>query len=153
MQAWRLCQAAHKATAFTGDGVRLYGGRWNRKGQPAVYAAASQSLAALEILVHVDTDLIPNDFVAFAIDIPDEITVEHVAPGELPPNWRDGYPPLGCQAMGGEWLDQGRSAIFAVPSVIIPTETNFILNPKHADFARLHIHPPTIFTFDPRLWR
>lgn len=118
-----------------------------------MYAAATLSLAALEILVHVDTDLISNDFVAFAVDVSDGVAIERISPSELPSNWREEYPPLGCQALGGDWLDQLRSAVLAVPSAVIPDETNYILNPEHADFANLLVHPPEIFTFDQRLWR
>lgn len=153
IRAWRLCQAAHQATAFSGDGARRYGGRWNRKGQSAVYAASTQSLAALEILAHVDTDLVPNDFIAFAVDIPDEIATECVALADLAPNWREAYPPLSCQTLGSTWIEQCRSAVLAVPSAIIPTETNYIFNPEHPDFVSLLVHPPTAFTFDQRLWR
>lgn len=153
IRVWRLCQGSHRTTAFSGDGARRYGGRWNHKGQAAVYAAATQSLAALEILVHVDTDLVANDYVAFAVDIPDGIAVERIGSADLPPNWREAYPPLACQAVGGAWLERGRSAVLAVPSAIIPFETNYILNPNHPDFAALRVQPPTAFTFDQRLWR
>ena len=94
IRVWRLCQVVHRAIAFSGEGARRYGGRWNRKGRPVVYTAATQSLAALEILVHVDTDLVPNDFVAFAVDIPEFLTSEHIRPEDLAPHWRDEDPPL-----------------------------------------------------------
>jgi RES domain-containing protein len=148
---WRLCQTAHQSTAFRGDGARRYGGRWNRKGQAAVYTAATQSLAALEVLVHVDTDLVVNDSVVFAVDIPDDVAIERMLLTELPPDWREEYPPLACQTLGGVWLEQGRSVVLAVPSAIIPAETNYLLNPEHSDFDRLIIQPPTPFKFDPRL--
>ena len=153
IRAWRLCQAAHQGTAFTGEGARRYGGRWNHKGQAAVYTAATQSLSALEILVHTDTDLVANDYVVFAVDFPADVAIETVLPAELPPRWRDEYPPLACQSLGGAWLEQGRSAVLAVPSAIIPSETNYILTPGHPEFAQLLIQPPAPFTFDPRLWR
>lgn len=118
-----------------------------------MYAAATQSLAALEILVHADTDLVANDYIVFAVDIPDEIRLEDIASADLPPDWREAYPPSACQTLGSAWLEQGRSAVLAVPSAIIPTETNYILNPRHPDFARLVVQLPTTFTFDRRLWR
>ena len=78
LRVWRLCQVAQQATAFSGDGARRYGGRWNSRGLAAVYTAATQSLAALEILVHVDTDLVPNDFMLFAVDIPESVPVTRI---------------------------------------------------------------------------
>ena len=153
IRAWRLCLAAHRATAFSGDGARRYGGRWNHKGQAAVYTAATQSLAALEILVHADTDLVANDYVVFAVDIPDGVAVERVALADLPPQWREEYPPSVCRDLGSAWLAQGRAAVLAVPSAVIPAETNYLLNPEHPDFASLLIKAPSAFMFDPRLWR
>ncbi|WP_434129809.1 RES family NAD+ phosphorylase [Methylocaldum sp. GT1BB] len=120
IRVWRLCQTLHQTTALSGDGARRYGGRWNVKGQPVVYTAETQSLAALGILIHVDTDLIANDYLAFAIDIPDDLQVERIGLADLPPTWRDEYPPLACQKMGGQWLEQSRTAVLAAPSAIIP---------------------------------
>ncbi|MEQ1529302.1 MAG: RES domain-containing protein [Methylococcales bacterium] len=154
MQVWRLCQAKHQATAFSGEGARLYGGRWHHKGQAAVYTASTQSLAALEILAHIDTDLIPNNFVAFAVDIPDqEIAITQVFATDLPSDWREAYPPLSCQLVGSQWLSQTQTAVLRVPSAIIPQEQNFILNPAHPDFSKLSIHLANAFNFDHRLWR
>ena len=48
---WRLVTPRFARTAFSGEGARLYGGRWNRKGVPMVYTAGSLSLAVLEMLV------------------------------------------------------------------------------------------------------
>ncbi len=153
IRVWRLCQAAHRAEAFTGEGARRYGGRWNHKGRPAVYTAATQSLAALEVLVHADSDLMPNDFLVFAVDIPADSALERLTPDDLPTGWREAYPPETCQTLGDAWLAQGRSAVLAVPSAIIPTETDYLLNPRHPDFTRLLVHSPEPFVFDQRLWR
>jgi RES domain-containing protein len=154
IRVWRLCQARHQASAFSGEGARLFGGRWHFKGQAAVYTASTQSLAALEILAHVDTDLVPNNFVVFAVDIPDQdIAISHVFDSVLPLDWREAYPPLGCQLVGSDWIKQANTAVLMVPSAIIPQENNVILNPAHPDFLKLTIHLPTVFNFDHRLWR
>ena len=65
--AWRLCRDVFKDSAFDGDGARRYGGRWNPPGYPVVYTSGSLALAALEILVHVDLDLAPDNFVSFPV--------------------------------------------------------------------------------------
>jgi RES domain-containing protein len=153
MRVWRLCQAAHQATAFSGEGARRYGGRWHSKGQAAIYTAATQSLAALEIMVHVDTDLVPNDFVVFAVEIPTDVAIDKISLSDLPPNWREEYPPQSCQLIGGNWLTHGKSAVLAVPSAVIPDENNFILNPLHPDFVKIKIENAVAFNFDRRLWR
>jgi RES domain-containing protein len=120
---------------------------------PAVYAAGSLSLAVLEVLVHVDTDLISNDFVAFAVDIANDLPSKSIILDELPENWRDEYPPEYCRQLGDRWLRAGTAAILWVPSAIIPNETNAILNPRHEDFRELAIYPAESFQFDHRLWR
>ena len=144
---------AHQTNAFSGEGAARYGGCWNSPGLSAVYVAGSLSLAALEVLVHVDTDLVPNDFVAFAVDIPEELPSESISLSELPENWRDEYPSEHCRRQGDEWLLTGSTAVLWVPSAIIPNETNAILNPRHQDFGQLGIHPADSFQFDHRLWR
>jgi RES domain-containing protein len=131
IRCWRLCQRIHQDKAFSGDGARRYGGRWNQKGQAAVYTAATLSLAALEILVHVDTDLVPNDYVAFAVDIPDDVPIETFAEIVSETEYQTAHFSLTCQKYGSEWLDKGRSAVLEVPSVVIPKEKNIILNPVH----------------------
>ncbi len=138
---------------MSGEGGCHYGGRWNLKGQPAISTAATLSLAAVEILVHVDTDLIPNDFIAFAVDIPEDIRIEKLSPADLPPDWRETYPPLSCQLAGSQWLARNGSAVLVVPSAIIPEESNYLLNPRHPDFAKIRCQPPAVFSFDARLWR
>lgn len=138
---------------MSGEGAHRYGGRWNLKGQPAIYTAATLSLAALEILVQVDTDLIPNNFIAFAVDIPEDIRIERLSPADLPPDWREAYPPQNCQLAGSQWLTRSGSAVLAVPSAIIPEENNHLLNPHHPDFAKISIQLPVAFSFDVRLWR
>ncbi len=123
---------------------RVAGGRWNPKGVPVVHTAASLALAALELLVHTDDDLLPTELVYFAVDIPDAISMEHVAIGDLPPDWR-AYPPTDAL--------QDVGAVLAVASAVIPEERNFLLNPLHPDFSRITWDAPQPFRSDPRLRR
>jgi RES domain-containing protein len=153
IRVWRLCQAIHQAAAFDGEGARRYGGRWNPKGRAVVYTAATLSLAALEILVHADGDLLAVEFAAFAVDIPDAVPIESVVLDDLPARWGDEFPALICRRWGCAWLDRAETAVLAVPSAIIPAETNYLLNPAHPDFAKLVIGAPAPFAFDPRLYR
>ncbi len=150
MRVWRIATAAH--AAFDGEGARRYGSRWTPKGVAAVYTSATLSLAVLERFVHTDPDLEPADLVAVVVDVDDEIPVHALDIGQLPADWR-AYPapdPLG--RLGGEWLAASRTTILAVPSVVIPHERNYVLNPEHADFRRLVISRPEPFSFDPRMW-
>ena len=43
------------------------------------------------------------------------------------------------------------SVILAVPSVILPSETNYLLNPAYSDFSKIKIATPESFVFDLRL--
>ena len=151
MRVWRIAHAAH--AAFDGEGARRYGSRWTRKGVPVVFASATLSLAALERFVHSDPDLEPADLVAIAIEIAASAAIETVDRARLPPDWR-AYPALPTlSAIGDRWLTAARSAVLAVPSAVIPHERNYILNPAHAEFARLTVRSAEAFSFDPRMWK
>lgn len=149
MEAWRIVKSRHADTAFSGDGSGKYGGRWNPPGRRVVYASSSQSLAALETLVHLNP-AIPLDYVIFPIRFPAALAARVLLP-DLPPDWREEPPPHACQAIGDHWIATARHAILRVPSALIPDETNFLLNPAHPDFPKIEIGPPQSFRFDPRL--
>jgi len=111
------------------------------------------SLAALERFVHTDPDLEPPDLVAISIDISDRAAIESIDVKTLPANWR-AFPPLpGLVVFGERWFRASGTAVLSVPSVVIPHERNFILNPGHPEFTRLSIGPPEPFSFDPRMWK
>lgn len=151
MRVWRLC--SRRFALPDGEGARLYGGRWNLPRTAVVYAAATLSLAALELLVHTDSDLMPHDLVAVAAEIPKSLDIEEVSPADLPDNWIDYPPPEAVQALGSRWAERGDTAVLSVSSVIIFGERNYLLNPMHADFAQIRWSDPTPFTLDPRLYK
>jgi RES domain-containing protein len=148
---WRIARAAH--AAFDGEGVRLYGSRWTPRGTAAVFTSATLSLAALERFVHTDPDLEPDDLVAIRVDLDSELAIEVVSTADLPPDWRTYPPPPGLVLIGERWLKQGRTAVLSVPSVVIPRERNFIINPSHVDFKWIQVGRSEAFSFDPRMWR
>jgi RES domain-containing protein len=148
---WRIARTAH--AAFGGEGVRLYGSRWTPRGTPAVFTSATLSLAALERFVHTDPDLDPDDLVATSVDLGPKLAIEGVSTADLPPDWRT-YPPLpGLALIGERWLQQRRTAVLSVPSVMIPQEHNFIINPNHVDFEMIRVGRPEPFSFDARMWK
>ena len=149
---WRVVKRAHAATAFDGKAAARFGGRWNSPGQRAIYASATKSLAVLEVLVHLDVGRPLPRFVAFGFDV-DARLIETLAPGRLPRSWRtvEGVPLT--QRFGDEWLAAGRTLALAVPSTIVPEESNYVVNPAHPAFAKLRIGTPTPFVLDPRLTR
>ena len=148
-EAWRIVKAKHAATAFSGEGAARTGGRWNSRGVRVIYTSSTKSLAALESLVHLNPPT-PFKYVAIRITF-DDALVKTVTPKVLPPNWRVEPPPPSTKALGDVWVRQAESAILALPSVIIPGEINFLLNPAHPGFKKISIGRPERFTFDPRL--
>lgn len=147
--AWRLVKPVHAAAAFDGEGSARFGGRWNSTGVRVVYASSSLSLAVLEMLVHL-SPLAPAGLKAFRI-VFDPSCVEALPPESLPLNWRLEPPAKSTQALGDAWVRSGRSPVLAAPSVIVPEETNFLLNPMHARFQELKRNPPVDYALDPRL--
>lgn len=152
MRVWRLCAPRHAAVAFAGEGAKKAGGRWNPRGRAAVYTSGTLALAALEMLAHVDRDTAP-ELVAVPADIPDGQPLTVVDSAGLPAGWRAYPAPPELQRVGAEWLAAGRTAVLVVPSVIVPVESNYVLNPLHADFARIVVGRPIPFLLDPRLTR
>jgi RES domain-containing protein len=148
--AWRIVKQRHTRVAFTGEGARRYGGRWNSKGVSVVYLAQSQSLAALEMLVHLDSGELLKYYVAIPLTF-DARLVSSIDSSSLPKNWRAYPAPKRLQKIGDTWVSDGKSALLRVPSVIVPSESNFLLNPDHPDFDKLGIGAPLRFRFDPRL--
>jgi RES domain-containing protein len=138
-------------TAFDGEGASQYGGRWNSKGTRAVYTSSSLALAALEMIVNSGPNELIGDFAAISVHIPENLPRTSVSLKELPRAWRNYPAPNELQVMGDQWSQSGATAVLEVPSVVVPFEKNVILNPAHADFARVRIGNPVAFEFDPRL--
>jgi RES domain-containing protein len=148
---WRIVPADKAATAFDGEGARLYGGRWNPAGVPMVYGSEHQSLAALEVRVHIDKTGMQKLYKCFAFHFAEDL-MEFFRAAALPKDWMQEPPPPSLQNHGGGWAKSATSVILAVPSVIIPGENNYLINPRHPDFPRVRIDPPTDFAFDRRLF-
>lgn len=142
-----------ESSAFTGEGARSYGGRWNSKGVAVVYTASSVSLAMLEMLVRVHSpEALEQSFSVTEARFKPELC-EFVKRPQLPAGWRNEPLPLKCQEIGDAWIHSMRSAVLAVPSVISPSEWNYLLNVAHPHFPKILIGRPKPLTFDSRLFR
>jgi RES domain-containing protein len=136
---WRLVNRKHMDSAFTGDGARLYGGRWTSPGRPVVYAAESACAALLELLsAPIDASphlanrmLVLKARLALTSEMPVVRTVD------LPSDWRSRPGPASLRAIGDEWFDAGNACALSVPSVPLPSERIYLLNTMHRDFASL----------------
>jgi len=148
--AWRIVRAARVNTALTGEGARIYGGRWNSRGSAVIYVSEHESLAALELLVHL-TPLPPHDrYLSFRLEWDDRLT-DHFSVKNLPTQWNAEPPDFRTMQIGDEWVRAGKSVALAVSSVLSASEVNFLLNPKHRDFKKIKISRPIEYRFDSRL--
>jgi RES domain-containing protein len=150
--AWRITKRKHARNAFSGKGAREFGGRWNNPGTAIVYTAQSQSLAALEMLVHLDSSDLLQKYVLIGVEF-DESLIKPVELSALPRNWRSDPAPPEIRSIGDDWVRAGSSAVLKIPSALVPGENNFLLNPEHQGFPRLRFGRPLAFRFDPRLKR
>ena len=149
MKVWRLCSTRH--AAMDGEGARLNGGRWNHPGTAVIYTSATLSLAVLEMLVHVDSDLLPLDLIAVSAEFPSQLPIRTVAEEALPRDWRTYPAPESTQSLGTVWAHSGDTVVLAVPSVVVPDERNYLLNPVHPDFHKITWSAPRPFQWDVRL--
>jgi len=148
--AWRLVKTKYLANAFDGEGARLSGGRWNSHGVSVVYVSQSLSLALVEALVHLkDSGILPA-YSAVRVEF-DEALITTVALTDLPPNWKSHPAPAETRAIGDTWVAGNASALLRVPSVVVPSEFNYVINPNHPDFPLISMDAPMSFPFDPRL--
>lgn len=148
---YRIVKSEYNANAFDGEGARRYGGRWNEIGTAMVYTSESLSLASLELFVQLD--LIPSNkmnFVSIKASLPQALIK---TANDLPPNWMMNPIPLESQAFGSLWLNEKTSAVLKVPSILIPSEFNYLINPNHPDFRQIKIDSPIPFSFDFRMWK
>ncbi len=151
MKAYRITREKY-ARDLSGEGARLYGGRWNSRGYAMLYTSKQASLAALEVLVHSQIQLLPKDLVMIRLEIPGNSTIKSIRVDELPTDWKR-YPSPGCvKRIGDEWLAGMESLMLSVPSTVIPEELNLLINPGHTDFSTVIIEEIRPFTFDERLF-
>lgn len=150
MISWRVVKPQFAADAFSGRGAKLYGGRWNPRGVAIVYTSATLSLATLELLVGTPRPQRLREYATFRCRVPDAV-IEELNPALLPDSWRTYPAPPHLQQIGSEWVVSLRSAALLVPSAVIESEMNLLLNPEHPDFRKIEIDEAPPLRFDLRL--
>ncbi|KQU86313.1 hypothetical protein ASC78_26300 [Variovorax sp. Root318D1] len=155
VSVWRIASETPDYTAegLGGKGAEITGGRWNRPGMPMVYSATNIALAALETVVHLNAGALPLNRLLVRIDIPDDVWFMRTN-GDvnlLAVGWD--VLPAGKVSLdiGDGWLRSNRTALFEVPSAIVPEETNVLINPRHADAGRITAVKTRRWTYDGRL--
>ncbi|WP_447554477.1 RES family NAD+ phosphorylase [Vreelandella sp. EE22] len=151
LHAYRLVKRKYQDTAFDGEGARLYGGRWNSPGNACVSVASSESLALLEIMVHLESYRLLEAYALLRLTLPAE-SILRVGIEDLPDNWQEAPAPAETAELGDGWLASKQSLALALPSVIVPRELNYMLNPAHPLFDQITTTAEELtFQADPRL--
>jgi RES domain-containing protein len=139
MRAVRL--AKRRYADLSGEGAAISGARWNSKGKPMAYTSSCGALAVVEYLAHVS--MLPSGLMLMLIEIPDTLKIERVH--SIPAD------PAAFTQIGDEWLDSKATAVLEVPSVLIPRQKNYLINPEHPLFGAISIIESNPFAFDSRL--
>jgi RES domain-containing protein len=150
VKVYRICKTKYIAAAFDGEGAFKFGGRWNSRGKRLVYVAESISLAILEMIVHFQDQSLISSYSYIEATF-DKSLVVSISSSKLPKNWQESPPPYKVQKLGDEWAKNIASAVLQIPSAIIPSESNYLINPNHEDFVKISIGKPQNLAFDERL--
>lgn len=151
MRLWRICREWFAAEAFSGEGARLYGGRWNSKGLRVIYTSTSLALAVVETFPNLEPNLRPDDLVSIQAELPDSVATERLDAKSLPAKWYK-LRRESLRHFGDEWLRSQKSVALHVPSAAVPGDWNVVLNPAHGDFRKIKIQKPQPFEFDLRMF-
>jgi RES domain-containing protein len=152
---WRIATdtPAYQADDLSGAGAKATGGRWNEEGISVVYASETRALACLETIVHLNAGGLPLNRYLVEVIIPDNVWANARAEtsSSLPVGWE--AEPAGQVSIqvGTAWARSGGSALLMVPSVIVQEEFNVLINPVHADSARITAIKLRKWLYDPRL--
>jgi RES domain-containing protein len=152
MRIWRICREIHAAGAFSGEGARRFGGRWNSRGVAMVYCSSSLALAAIELFVHLEPNQAPEDLVFISATLPEDEPARVLGELELPDAWWTEEALEETRRAGDAWVRSGSSLALQVPSVPIPQEWNVLVNPQHPRAGELKIEAPHRFVFDARMF-
>jgi RES domain-containing protein len=147
MRLWRISDHA----SLSGDGGVFFSARWHNRGKRIVYLADHPAAALLEVIVHLEVgaENMPYGYQLLKVDAPDNLRIDEADPGVLPADWKTRLSLT--RNIGDVWLNEGSAALLRVPSAIVPEASNYLLNPGHADAARIVIASAMRAAFDPRL--
>jgi RES domain-containing protein len=150
LTAYRIIHENNPGNAFSGEGARLYPGRWNHRGVPMVYCAESIALAALEMLVHTDSLKLLERYMVIPVTF-DKTLCSEIRQTDLPHDWNTCPPSVSTRDFGTAWAAGKKTVVISVPSAVIPDSKNYLINPVHTDIKKLVTGKPFLFSFDPRL--
>ncbi len=150
MKLYRSCSFKYLHD-LSGAGARINGGRWNSVGRAALYTSESKSLAILEVLANTPLAILRANFSILTLEITGSFLTDEYTLSDLPAGW-NAYPvPVSVTRMGDRWLTAGKTLLLKVPSVIVPSEYNVIVNPMHPDFSKIKITATEKLVIDKRI--
>ncbi|MBI5283384.1 MAG: RES family NAD+ phosphorylase [Candidatus Solibacter usitatus] len=152
-RVYRILRKPYAKSPLDGEGAFLFGGRWSSPGTRLAYTAEHQSLAMIEYFVHLDVEDAPKDLVVVTAEIPDDVSRVSISPKRLPAHWRQSPAPPPAAAIGDRFVRDARAAILIVPSALAPAESNWLINPGHAEFSRIRPCSVEPFEYDQRFFR
>jgi len=138
MFLYRVCRNKY-IDDLSGAGSRIHGGRWNNPGIPAVYTSGSKSLAVLESLTNTPPAILQNDFSILTLELTGKFAIDELLIKQLPRNWNKYPAPVNLAKLGDKWLLRAKSLLLKIPSVVIPSEYNYVINPLHPDIRKVKI--------------
>ena len=133
---------------ISGEGAKIYGGRWNPVGSAVVYMSEFISLSILEILVRADKLSSPDSYTLLGIQIP-ESSIVNIEVKKLKHGWQNHIEY--SRSIGEEFLNANQTLVLKVPSAIVPQEHNFLINPLHKDFTKVKVVGSELLELDKRL--
>lgn len=136
---------------LSGTGSKLFGGRWNSPGIPALYTSASKSLAVLESLTNTPPAILQKDFSILILEIAGKVLTDEFYEKDLPKNWKVYPAPINLAKLGDKWLLARKRLLLKVPSAVISSEFNFIINPLHGDIKKVKITAAEKLELDARV--
>jgi len=149
MLVYRIASPQY-AGDLSGNGAKLYGGRWNAKGTAVVYLTSSRALAVMELLVHLRPEDLQRPYALMTFDVPDDKVLK-LAVKDLPKDWQHEERKSSLHRITSDFVAKGVHLLMEVPSVLIEEESNYILNPLHPDAAKVKLVAQRSFNFDQRL--
>ena len=152
-RVFRIVRKPYSKKPLDGEGSYLFGGRWSSPGTRLAYTAEHLSLAMIEYFIHIDPDDPPSDLVVVTAEIPDGVSRISISPKRLPSNWRQSPSPPELANIGDRFASNARGAILIVPSALAPTESNWLVNPRHPDFSKIHLRSVEPFDYDARFFK
>jgi RES domain-containing protein len=152
---WRIAADTpdYGADDRSGKGAEIEGGRWNRPGTPMLYASCSRALASLETLAHFGSNpVLPLNRFLVEITVSDELWKDRVVfDPEAGVGWDAQPAGLVSLDWGTAWARNRTSVLAEVPSVLVPEESNVLIDPLHPEAGRVGVRKVRRWLYDPRL--